>query len=578
MHPRSPATGLARTVTFPDVKILAPRWSRLAVPALGLVVLAGALAGGALVAGGALGGAGTAGNEPVTPRFIEAAQAAGVEHAYDGEFEFFVGGGVAAFDCDDDGYPDLYLAGGSGRAALFRNATPAGGTLAFERLESSATGLEAVTGAYPLDVDGDGRTDLAVLRRGGNVLLRGLGDCRFERANEALGVHGGDAWTTAFSATWEPGASLPTLAFGNYLDESRSLPGNLCFDNELVRPRPDGTGYAPPIPLSPGWCTLSLLFSDWNRSGTPDLRVSNDRHYWHEYTGGQEQLWDVSGATPREYRAEDGWQRVMIWGMGIGAADLTGDGLPEYYLTSQGDNKLQTLVAGATGPTYEDIALRRGVTAHKPHAGGDRLPSTAWHPAFEDVNNDGRLDLFVTKGNVEAQADHAIRDPGNLLLGRPDGTFVERAVDAGLLSFARGRGAAVVDLDLDGLLDIVQVNRRENVSIWHNLGGGTAADPQPLGRWIAVRVRQAAPNVDAVGGWLEARAGDWRLVRELTVGGGHASGSLGWIHVGLGDRDRAEVRVVWPDGQAGPWLPVRADRFVVVERGATEVREWTPEG
>ncbi len=73
-------------------------------------------------------------------------------------------------------------------------------------------------GAYPIDIDGDGLTDLAVLRDGENVLLRGLGDCRFERANEAWGFDGGDAWTAAFSATWEGSAALPTLAFGNYLD------------------------------------------------------------------------------------------------------------------------------------------------------------------------------------------------------------------------------------------------------------------------------------------------------------------------------------------------------------------------
>ena len=50
------------------------------------------------------------------------------------------------------------------------------------------TGATGVTGAYPLDVDADGHTDLAVLRVGETLMLRGLGDCRFERANEALGA------------------------------------------------------------------------------------------------------------------------------------------------------------------------------------------------------------------------------------------------------------------------------------------------------------------------------------------------------------------------------------------------------
>ena len=72
-------------------------------------------------------------------------------------------------------------------------------------------------GAYPLDIDGDGRVDLAILRFGSSVLLRGLGDCRFERANERWAFDGGRAWTTAFSATWEGSNTLPTMAVGNYL-------------------------------------------------------------------------------------------------------------------------------------------------------------------------------------------------------------------------------------------------------------------------------------------------------------------------------------------------------------------------
>ena len=60
---------------------------------------------------------------------------------YDGEFEFFVGGGVAAFDCDDDGRADLFFAGGSEPAALYRNDSPVGGALRFSPI--------AVTGHRP---------------------------------------------------------------------------------------------------------------------------------------------------------------------------------------------------------------------------------------------------------------------------------------------------------------------------------------------------------------------------------------------------------------------------------------------
>ena len=495
------------------------------------------------------------------PRFLEESAGAGLEHVYDGEFEYFVGGGVAVLDCDDDGRPDLYLAGGANPAGLYRNASQIGGALRFTASGDDGTDLTGVTGAYPLDVDSDGTTDLAVLRVGENVLLRGVGDCRFDRANETWSVDGGDDWTVGFSATWEAGASLPTMVFGNYLTETGQLTG-VCADHYLFRPAADR--YQEPTTLSPGWCTLSVLFTDWDRSGRRDLRMTNDRHY---YRNGEEQLWRVSpGETPRLYSREEGWEPMQIWGMGIASQDLTYDGLPEVFLTSQGDNKLQTLAEGPDRPTYVDIAFESGVTAHRPYAGDVVMPSTAWHPEFQDVNNDGLIDLFVSKGNVEAQPDYAADDPSNLLLGNPDGTFTEVAEAAGIVNFARSRGAALADFNLDGMLDLIEVNRRENVRLWRNVGWGEPGRPQPMGNWIALDLEQTAPNVDAVGAWIEVRIGNRVVQREMTVGGGHAGGQMGWTHFGVGEAETVEVRVQWPDGEKGPWLNVEANQFVIIDR------------
>ena len=262
--------------------------------------------------------------------------------------------------------------------------------------------------------------------------------------------------------------------------------------------------------------------------------------------------------------------------MGIGSYDITGDGYPEVYLTSQSDNRLQTLLSGPAQPTYRDIGLKRGVIAAQPFTGGDALPSTAWHAEFQDVNDDGYIDLFVSKGNVSEQPDHAMKDPSNLFIGQPDGTFVEGAEAAGVLSFARGRGASLTDFNLDGLPDLVEVNYLDKVGLWRNVGSGDAAKPAPMGHWLALKANQPGPNRDAIGAWLEVRTGDTTQRRELTVGGGHAGGQLGWTHVGLGTADRAQVRVLWPDGEAGPWLDARADTFGIVQRGATAIQSWDP--
>ena len=91
-----------------------------------------------------------------------------------------------------------------------------------------------------------------------------------------------------------------------------------------------------------------------------------------------------------------------------------------------------------------------------------------------------------------------------------------------------------------------------------------------MGHWLAVRPVDAGRNRDAIGGWIEVRAGNATYTRELTVGGGHVSGQLVPWHFGLGSATRAEVRVLWPDGEQGAWLPVHADATWVVTRGATE--------
>jgi len=498
--------------------------------------------------------------DPVVPRLIDEAASAGIDHAYDGEYPFFVGGGVASFDCNDDLKPDLYFAGGVNQASLYVNESPVGGALRFSQKTSAVTDLELVTGAYPLDINSDGVIDLAVLRRGANVMLRGLGDCRFEDATPSLGIDGGNDWTVSFAATWEADASQPTLAFGSYL-----LPDTFdCAPNRLMRPSAGSYGETVDLPAH---CTLSLLFSDWNRDGKIDLRVSNDRNYDRE---AREQLWRIrSGEAPREYGVADGWRDLTIWGMGIASYDLTGDGKPEVYLTSQADNKLQTLDAAATGPSYQDIALARGVTATRPYTGGDILPSTAWHPEFDDVNNDGLIDLFVAKGNVEGQVDYAAFDPNNLLLGLANGTFVERGAEAGIANNARARGAALVDLNLDGMLDLVVVNRRVQVEVRRNVGDGTASSPTVTGNWLALRVRQPAPNTQAVGAWVEIRFDGRVVAREVTVGGGHASGDTGFIHVGLGKAMQAEVRVTYPGRPASEWQSVEAGAFYDVSRDAT---------
>ncbi len=504
------------------------------------------------------------------PQLHEEAQAAGIEHSYTGPWEFFVGGGAASFDCNDDRLPDLFIAGGADEAKLYVNRSQPGGELRFEQRDTGLSEVDrtGILGAYPVNLDNDAHIDLVVLRLGENLLAKGGPDCTFEPANERFAFDGGQAWTTSAAAIWEADARFPTLAFGNYVDrDAQGAPWGTCHDNRLVRPvigddgQPD---YSSGAALSPGYCALSVMFTDWNGRGDIALRVSNDRHY---YRGGEEQLWQVpAGGDPRPFTQDDGWRQLNIWGMGIAAADLTGDGRPEYVLTSMGDAKLQMLEpdAGDGRPSYVDIALDKGTTAHRPYTGDDVKPSTSWHAQFADFNNDGRLDLFIAKGNVEAMEEAAAFDPDNLLLAAADGTFHEYGGEAGIAQDTKGRGAVAEDFNADGLVDLLVVNRGANVSAFRNLGAGPAA-----GGWLMIEPDAGPVNRHAVGAQIHVTTAHKTQTRTVRIGGGHASGQTGFTHFGLGSAQQATVRIRWPDGSWSAEQLVEANRFVSIARDGT---------
>jgi hypothetical protein len=466
---------------------------------------------------------------------------------YAGGWEHYVGGGLAVFDCNGDGLPEIFAAGGAIPASLMLNRSGQGGTLRFE--PGPLPMITGVTGAYPLDIDSDGTLDLAVLRVGENLLLKGMGDCRFEVANDAWGFDGGDRWTTAFAAGWEGNNDRPTLFFGNYVNrDDPNGPFEACDSNELHRPAVHGWDKTP---LNPGFCTLSALISKGAR-GVQSLRLSNDRHYYVK--GGYEQVYDLQNN--RFLDESDGWERVSLWGMGIAERDINGDEVPDVMLTSMGDQLLQF---GHPGGTYDPAPFEIGTYAHRPHLGDDGRASTGWAADWGDVDNDGRVDLFIAKGNVEQMPNNAARDPNNLLQQKPDGTFREVSIAAGVASFAKSRGAHLVDLNGDGRLDLVVVNRDSPMELYENV--------TPSGNWLDISLTQPGVNPRGVGAVVEIATDAATQMQEITVGGSHASGKAVPLHFGLGTAEAVRVRVTWPDGTQTGWVGIdRLNRWVQLAR------------
>lgn len=447
-------------------------------------------------------------------------------HEYAGGWNHFVGGGLAVFDCNGDALPELLAAGGDNAMLFLRNE----GAMRFA--PAPFPEIRQATGAYPLDITGDGILDLYILRAGADQVLAGDGACGFADIGGDLGLPDADRWSTAFSAWWQGADRLPHLFIGHYVNRANpDGPFEACDANTILSPA--GETYQA-RDLAPGFCTLSAL-AGRDARGRVTLRLSNDRHYY--VRGGHEQMWDIEEA--RFLDEADGWPKISLWGMGIASRDLTGDGRDEVMLTSMGDQLLQ--IAQEDG-TYRPAPYEIGTYAQRPHDGSDGRPSTGWHAQFADIDNDMRPDLFIAKGNVDQMGTNAIHDPNNLLMQNPDGSFAEAASAAGVASAARARGAALADLDLDGLVDLVVVNRRANLELYRNV------TPE-AGHWIALDLRDTGPNVFAIGAEIWVTANGVTQYLQNLVGGGHAGGQAVPLHFGLGTAEMAEITVAWPDGR-----------------------------
>ena len=170
--------------------------------------------------------------------------------------------------------------------------------------------------------------------------------------------------------------------------------------------------------------------------------------------------------------------------------------------------------------------------AQRPHVGGDGRPSAGWHTAFGDATNDGLDDLFVSKGNVDQMMNSAMDDPKSLLEQQADGRFVEVSAESGVASFVRSRGAALVDLNGDGFLDLAVNNRRAPLDIYQNV---TKAPRN----WLSVSLRQEGSKPSP-----SAPCKSLRLTASTPVNGqsaaGRPVGAFAWSISGLGPPRRSD--------------------------------------
>ena len=498
------------------------------------------------------------------------------------------GSGVAWLDFDNDGNLDLLIVNGSSRerirqggdpmVALYRND----GKGHFDDV-TAASGLTRRgwgNGVCVADYDNDGFSDVYVSGIGSGALFHNNGNGTFSDVTPRARVGNDGRWGTGCAFGDYNRDGFVDLYVANYVKfNEEKIPrrgetagckfmvvdvycGPKSLEGEpdvLYRNNGDGTfsdATASAHIKDPGYPGFGVLFSDLDNDGWPDIYVANDSapHFFFHNNG--DGTFTDKALVAGIALSGDGREQA---GMGVDAGDYNGDGLQDLIVTNF-SHDYNTLYENNAAGFFADASYRSGVARGSgPHMG--------WGVGFVDIDNDGRLDLFVANGHVYPQVDgHGI---GTRYLQRKqlfrniDGHAFKNVTDevgGGLLIEKSSRGAAFGDYDNDGRIDIVVTNMNDRPTLLHNESAG--------GHWATFRLVGSKSNRDAVGAKLFVTAGGRRQVVEIRSGGSYESHNDLRAHVGLGNASRIErIEIRWPNGATEVVNGLAVDRFYVAREG-----------
>ncbi len=473
--------------------------------------------------------------------------------------------GAAAGDYDDDGYIDLYVAGGDAATPnlLYRNLGD--GTLRFEEtgLASGAqiSGRRSA-GSVFADVDSDGQLDLFVGAVEGDApaLLMNNGDGTFSDGSARSGLST-PARTHTFSAAfadYDLDGDLD-LALSHWQWKEAVISADPIGDTEtLWQNQGDGTfvGVSTPSALSSAIgddgtdYTFTPNFADINNDGYPDLLMAADFKTSQVLVNNRDGTF--SDVTTPSISDENG--------MGATVGDYDNDGDLDWFVTAiaaegvpqdNGFNGNRLYRNNGTG-AFEDVTDEAGV----------RIGGWGWAACFADFNNDGHLDLF----HVNGWDDDRFRDlPARLFMADGSGRFNETAVDAGITTDRQGRGVVCADFDRDGDVDLFIVNNGNFAELYEN-----RLDENGLGEdrhWLTVQLRGSGANTRGIGGRVFLTAAAATQMREIRIGNNFVSQHVAEAHFGLGATDLIpELRVVWPGGDETVLTDVTANQVLRIEQ------------
>lgn len=497
-----------------------------------------------------------------------------------------MGGGVALFDCDNDGKLDIltvndstvdrYLQGGDPMVTLYHQDSNLHFTdiTAQSGLTTRGWGMGIAIGDY----DNDGLPDIYVTGYGHNVLYHNLGGCKFEDVTEKAHVAGGGFSAGAAWADYDRDGHLDLFVSRYVNSDLHHLPqpGSRAFDYQgipmevpkldgqtdlLFRNRGDGTfedvSAKAGVDNPEKRLGMGVVWGDYDNDGWPDLFVANDMGpnlFFHNKRNG---TFEEIGL----------WSGTAVDDQGKSLSNMAADFGDVYH-----DGNLALLV---TRYMHQPMSLYRNETDRgfsdatwASHLGRNSESFVRWGSGFADFDNDGWPDILVANGNFSALTDSLpheprYREPVQVFHHNGDGTFTDVSDRSGLNdgpSQSR-RGTAFGDIDNDGNIDVVVYNVGAPPSIYLN-------ETSNSNHRVLFRLVGTKSNKAAIGARVIVSTTSMEQIDEVRGGGSYLSSNDQRLHFGLGsERVMKRVQILWPSGLKEEIKDLPADAIYTLVEG-----------
>ena len=508
------------------------------------------------------------------------------------------GTGVAIFDYDNDGWPDIFIVNGTTLNPLPAK-TPPTNHLYHNNHDGTFTDVTEKAGlahggwgqgVCVGDYDNDGYEDLFVTYYGKNVLYHNNGDGTFTDASERAGVAGtGKDWGTGCAFLDYDRDGKLDLFVSNYVDfdlKTAPKPGEraaclwkgvpvMCgprglpwSKNILYHNNDDGTftdvTENAKIDKTEGHYAFSVSTFDYDDDGWPDIFVACDSTpsilYHNNRDGTFTDVAVIAGAAFNE----DGKEQA---GMGSTIGDFNGDGRLDIFKTNFSDDT-STLYRNNGDGTFDDVTFAAGLGLHTQYLG--------WGTMFFDFDNDGWPDLLLVNGHVYPEVDKQhlgsdYEEPRILYHNDGQGKFVDISATAGpgITTKSSSRGMAIGDLWNDGELSAVVSNMNELPSLLVN-------QVRTTNHWVAIKTVGTKSNRDGIGARIRVHAGTRTWVDEVRSGSSYDSNSDMRVHFGLGSAAKIDwVEIRWPSGLTERFEDLAVDKIHTLKEGTGKAEAGT---